>query len=583
MAAVGPRSSSWLLAALAGAAVLLVRRARRRYRSSSVWHVTTAFSRRLRAVPPNPFDDLIPLMQRPGASVLAQGVPPHSCSPLASASFTLTNGASIELDAAEMALAQRYAPFAWAGLKAWLREHVQQQHAPPLASWSVSLAAGSMSSVDLAIAMLVDPGDVVLLEEFSFTAGTHHTPPLTHHLFQPTASIQPLPYQPLTYQVSARSVHLVPALCRLPTTKTGWFRMRSKRHAWRSHVKANSRTPSLPHVTSPFCPLLTGFGCVDSYEQGCTPSSFTSCPSVRTRRVADSPRTLYFYFVLFCVCRLFFVFGPELEHSRSHSEPSPQTVAPTLKLPRKSLSPAHLRPFLAPLGAATSTFIGSARGTGSSSSRTMRTTTCSTAPTLLRAHCRGCVGSAPLSSRSTATAASCASTPSPSSSRPAFGKKIPTPFPICGDPISPICQKTMCFCSFFRLGWVSGASSLVEAYDRVAYTSSQARAQEKRRSQPVALISAHCPAPPHAAPHAARRRTPRRTPPHAAARRRTPPQPRRTVAYRTPAFGSAVSVQTHAAAPSPFPLVHGICFRPPTHFSHMSHPTFSISHLLFLW
>ena len=96
----------------------------------------------------------------------------------------------------------------------------------------------------------------------------------------------------------------------------------------------------------------------------------------------------------------------------------------------------------------------------------------------------------------------------------------------------------------FRLGWVSGASSLVEAYDRVAYTSSQAKAQEKRRSQPVALISAHCPAPPHAAPHAAH------AAPHAAARRRTPPQPRRTVAYRPPAFGSAVSVQTHAAAPS---------------------------------
>ena len=213
MAAVGPRSSSWLLAALAGAAALLVRRARRRYRSSSVWHVTTAFSRRLRAVPPNPFDDLIPLMQRPGASVLAQGVPPHSCSPLASASFTLTNGASIELDAAEMALAQRYAPFAWAGLKAWLREHVQQQHAPPLASWSVSLAAGSMSSVDLAIAMLVDPGDVVLLEEFSFTAGTHHTPPLTHHLFQtnrfhPTSCIQPL--QPGIGALRASGARLVP-------------------------------------------------------------------------------------------------------------------------------------------------------------------------------------------------------------------------------------------------------------------------------------------------------------------------------------------------------------------------------------
>ena len=38
--------------------------------------------------------------------------------------------------------------------------------------------------------------------------------------------------------------------------------------------------------------------------------------------------------------------------------------------------------------------------------------------------------------------------------------------------------------------------------------------------------------------------------------------------------------QTSAAAAQPWA---GICFRPPTHFSHMSHPTFPISHLLFLF
>ena len=30
-------------------------------------------------------------------------------------------------------------------------------------------------------------------------------------------------------------------------------------------------------------------------------------------------------------------------------------------------------------------------------------------------------------------------------------------------------------------------------------------------------------------------------------------------------------------------LVRGLCFRPPTHFSHMSHPTFPISHRVFFF
>ena len=45
--------------------------------------------------------------------------------------LTLTDGSTVTLDQAETRTAQRYAPFAWAPLRAWLLEHVREQHAPP--------------------------------------------------------------------------------------------------------------------------------------------------------------------------------------------------------------------------------------------------------------------------------------------------------------------------------------------------------------------------------------------------------------------------------------------------------------------
>ena len=54
----------------------------------------------------------------------------------------------------------------------WLRAHVARAHAPPAAlDWDVSVAAGAMSALHLACAMLVERGDVVLCERHTFTAG----------------------------------------------------------------------------------------------------------------------------------------------------------------------------------------------------------------------------------------------------------------------------------------------------------------------------------------------------------------------------------------------------------------------------
>lgn len=128
------------------------------------------FSARAKSLPGSAFVHLIPMMKDPTTKVLCQGVPPDTTFPLSSLRATLKDGSEIALDAEEVVLAQRYPPFAWGPLRAWLLEHVGFVHRPPLPDWDLAVAAGSMSSVDLALAAFVDRGDIVLVEEFSFTA-----------------------------------------------------------------------------------------------------------------------------------------------------------------------------------------------------------------------------------------------------------------------------------------------------------------------------------------------------------------------------------------------------------------------------
>ena len=107
----------------------------------------------------------------PGASVLAQGVPPMCTLPIASMTVRLTDGTVVELDQATALGAQRYAPFGWNSLRAWLLEHVAELHSPPcLGGWDVSIASGSMYGIDAVLRLLLNFGDAVLCEEFTFLA-----------------------------------------------------------------------------------------------------------------------------------------------------------------------------------------------------------------------------------------------------------------------------------------------------------------------------------------------------------------------------------------------------------------------------
>ena len=110
------------------------------------------------------------VMRQPGAHVLAQGVPPMASLPIVGVKITLADGTVIEIDKAESLTSQRYAPFGWSSLRSWLVEHVCQQHAPPAEDWDVGITSGSMYALDAVLRLLVDPGDAVLCEEYTFLA-----------------------------------------------------------------------------------------------------------------------------------------------------------------------------------------------------------------------------------------------------------------------------------------------------------------------------------------------------------------------------------------------------------------------------
>lgn len=110
------------------------------------------------------------VMRQPGAHVLAQGVPPMSSLPIVGVKITLADGSVVELDRTEALTSQRYAPFGWNSLRSWLVEHVHEQHAPPAQDWDVGITSGTMYALDAVMRLLIDPGDAVLCEEYTFLA-----------------------------------------------------------------------------------------------------------------------------------------------------------------------------------------------------------------------------------------------------------------------------------------------------------------------------------------------------------------------------------------------------------------------------
>ncbi|CAJ1459819.1 unnamed protein product [Effrenium voratum] len=132
-----------------------------------------SLSQRVQRQPGNPFVELLPLMRNPDNSVLCKGVPPDDFLPLHSLSFTVKDPAglqTVEVDEAATMLAQRYPVMAWGELMGILQKHTEAVLRPAAPQWAISLSAGSMSALDLALGMLLNPGDTILMEEYTFLA-----------------------------------------------------------------------------------------------------------------------------------------------------------------------------------------------------------------------------------------------------------------------------------------------------------------------------------------------------------------------------------------------------------------------------
>lgn len=111
----------------------------------------------------------MPLIKDPAVVNLSGGVPPPSTFPLQSIDVRLKDGTCVSISEEDTQLAQRYPPFAWGKLMKWTHSTAERLW-NPAGDWAVHVTAGSMSGVDTVFSMLLDDGDALLIEEFSFTA-----------------------------------------------------------------------------------------------------------------------------------------------------------------------------------------------------------------------------------------------------------------------------------------------------------------------------------------------------------------------------------------------------------------------------
>lgn len=76
---------------------------------------------------------------------------------------------SLENAAAVIAMQQyNLDPMGYAPLRTWLREHTATLHRPAQTDFSIVLTNGASHSIEHVLRMLLNPGDGLLMEEYTF-------------------------------------------------------------------------------------------------------------------------------------------------------------------------------------------------------------------------------------------------------------------------------------------------------------------------------------------------------------------------------------------------------------------------------
>jgi hypothetical protein len=128
-----------------------------------------------------PLRELIPLGKIEGMAQMAGGTPHPSTFPVASYTLELVDGTTLRInDPAIVAKAQQYmhdvtpglGTVGYVPLLGWIKQHVQQQHAPPCKGWEVCVCTGNSDGFQRAWEALLDPGDTLLVDELNFAFST---------------------------------------------------------------------------------------------------------------------------------------------------------------------------------------------------------------------------------------------------------------------------------------------------------------------------------------------------------------------------------------------------------------------------
>eukprot|EP00951_Prasinocladus_malaysianus_P001060 scaffold7468_cov31-Prasinocladus_malaysianus.AAC.3 len=124
-----------------------------------------------RRVPPTLRKLVAEFAGKEGIVSMHAGIPPNTAFPFKSFKATLLDGTEVEISEPKKVFAsQQYATesFGYGPLMTWIADHVKKMHNPPYPHEHL-LTNGSNHLIEMALAMLLEQGDPILCEEYTYS------------------------------------------------------------------------------------------------------------------------------------------------------------------------------------------------------------------------------------------------------------------------------------------------------------------------------------------------------------------------------------------------------------------------------
>ncbi len=139
------------------------------------WNFLSELSKRREQ---SPTRALMPLMKIPGMINLGTGLPNAQFFPFKSLSFKIDDGTELELSPQELNECLQYAATpGLPGLLAELKKQIQDEHNHPYEKWDVCVTTGSQDGLTKAFEMLLNPGDIIIVEAPTYSGALAYLKP----------------------------------------------------------------------------------------------------------------------------------------------------------------------------------------------------------------------------------------------------------------------------------------------------------------------------------------------------------------------------------------------------------------------